>query len=169
MIKDVKESGKTKGGYGGDGRGMMVPPYQQVKVNTVRPDGVDTEKVKANPHYSEEVQLRLVNLIYDPLATLLFKEGGIDPDEAHLLSLTKINSSREAWFWATQFQKEAAFNRYVLRFPCKWPLSRVLRVAFLLARRSIPGQMGPGFMLGVGLAQEQNIMKAEEAGEESNW
>lgn len=124
---------------------------------------------KSRPCYSDEVMLKLVNLLYDPLATDLIKEAGITADEAHLMSLTRINSSKEAWFWAQQIAKEAAYNKYGKGHICSWPISRIQRVAFLLARRSIPGSCGPGFMLGVGLAQEQNIVKAEEAGEENEW
>ncbi len=124
-----------------------------------------TDGIKGSQPYSDEVMLRLVNLIYDPLASLLFKESGLHADEAHLLSLTRINSSKEAWYWAQQIAKEAAYNKYVQKIPCNWPISQVQRVAFLLARRSIPGTCGPGFMLGVGLAQEQNITKSEEPGE----
>lgn len=128
-----------------------------------------TEERKQSPAYSDEVMLRLTNLIYDPLATLLFDQAGIHPDEAHLLSLTRINSSREAAFWAQQISKEAAYNRYIKHHPCTWPISQVWRVAFLLARRSIPGVCGPGFTMGVSLAQEQSITKSEEAGEEGDW
>jgi len=127
------------------------------------------EDLKSRPDYSEEVQLRLTNLIYDPLATMLFENAGIHPDEAHLLSLTRINSSREAAAWAQQITREAIYNIYVNRHKCDWAPSQIWRVAFLLARRSIPGTCGPGFMLGVGLAQEQSITKQEEPSEEKEW
>jgi hypothetical protein len=42
-------------------------------------------------------------------------------------------------------------------------------VAFLLARRSLPGTVGGAFALGVGLAQEQQISRSEEGAEEDNW
>jgi len=138
------------------------------KDKSVRRDEVRDE-LKGRPDYSEEVQLRLTNLIYDPLATMLFREAGIDPDEAHLLSLTRINSSREAASWAQQITREAIYQQYVHNKVCSWPASQIWRVAFLLARRSIPGQCGPGFTLGIGLAQEQNITKAEEDGETKEW
>ena len=127
------------------------------------------EDLKSRPDYSEEVQLRLTNLIYDPLATMLFENAGIHPDEAHLLSLTRINSSREAAAWAQQITREAIYNIYVNRHKCDWAPSQIWRVAFLLARRSIAGTCGPGFMLGVGLAQEQSITKQEEPSEEKEW
>ncbi len=120
-----------------------------------------TDRIKErSSHYSDEAMLKMVNLLYDPLTIELCEETGVK-DEAQLLSLTLINSSREAYFWALQLAKEATFsiNR-------TWPLSRVIRVAFLLARRSL--QM-KAFMLGVGLAQEQAITKTEEAGEETEW
>jgi len=128
-----------------------------------------TEELKQRPDYSEDVQLRLTNLIYDPLATMLFENAGIHPDEAHLLSLTRINSSREAAAWAQQITREAIYNIYVNKHACDWSPSQIWRVAFLLARRSIPGTCGPGFMLGVGLAQEQSITKQEEPSEEKEW
>ena len=129
----------------------------------------DEVDMKSRPCYSDEVMLKLVNLLYDPLATDLIREAGITADEAHLMSLTRINTSKEAWYWAQQIAKEAAYNKYAKGHVCSWPVSRIQRVAFLLARRSIPGSCGPGFMLGVGLAQEQSIVKAEEASEEDTW
>ena len=124
------------------------------------------DALKQGSHYSEEAILKMVNLIYDPLTIALCAEIGI-ADEAHLLSLTLINSSREAWHWSVQMMKEAALMVRV-RLPKgeapklhqrTWQLSKVQRVAFLLARRSL---MMTAFKLGVGLAQEQNIAKAEE-------
>ena len=124
------------------------------------------DALKQGSHYSEEAILKMVNLIYDPLTIALCAEIGI-ADEAHLLSLTLINSSREAWHWSVQLMKEAALLQRVriekddkLKLHERsWPLSKVQRVAFLLARRSL---MMTAFKLGVGLAQEQNIAKAEE-------
>lgn len=118
------------------------------------------EELKRSPHYSEEAMLKMVNLLYDPLTTQLCEEVGIAA-QAQLLSLTRINSSREAFFWATQMAKEATFNT-----ERKWPLSQIIRTAFLLARRSIDMK---AFMLGVGLAQEQAITKTEETGEDADW
>lgn len=138
-------------------------PYRQVTKAEVN------DELKNRPDYSEEVQLRLTNLIYDPLATMLFENAGIHPDEAHLLSLTRINSSREAASWAQQITREAIYQQYVNGHACTWPASQIWRVAFLLARRSIPGTCGPGFMLGVGLAQEQNITKEEGDVESKEW
>lgn len=126
-------------------------------------------ELKSRPDYSEEVQLRLTNLIYDPLATMLFENAGIHPDEAHLLSLTRINSSREAASWAQQITREAIYQQYVHGHTCAWPASQIWRISFLLARRSIPGTCGPGFMLGVGLAQEQQITKEESDQEGKDW
>ena len=122
--------------------------------------------LKQGSHYSEEAILKMVNLIYDPLTIALCAEIGI-ADEAHLLSLTLINSSREAWHWSVQMMKEAALTQRVrihkgdlLKLHQRsWQLSKVQRIAFLLARRSL---MMTAFKLGVGLAQEQNIAKAEE-------
>ena len=145
----------------------LMPESRQLETTSSKP--VDNEDLKGRPDYSEEVQLRLTNLIYDPLATMLFDNAGIHPDEAHLLSLTRINSSREAASWAQQITREAIYNIYVHHHECDWGPSQIWRVAFLLARRSIPGVCGPGFMLGVGLAQEQSITKSEEPGEEKDW
>lgn len=144
---------------------MLPPPPPPPRRSKQEIDEDVSEGMKQSPPYSDEVMLRLVNLIYDPLATILFREAGMHADEAHLLSLTRVNSSKEAWYWAQQIAKEAAYNKYVQKIPCNWPISQVQRIAFLLARRSIPGTCGPGFMLGVGLAQEQNITKSEEPGE----
>jgi hypothetical protein len=124
------------------------------------------DSLKQGSHYSEEAILKMVNLIYDPLTIALCAEIGI-ADEAHLLSLTLINSSREAWHWSVQLMKEAALLQRVRLAKDEapklhqrtWPLSKVQRVAFLLARRSLTMT---AFKLGVGLAQEQNIAKAEE-------
>ena len=125
-----------------------------------------SDSLKQGSHYSEEAILKMVNLIYDPLTVALSAEIGI-ADEAHLLSLTLINSSREAWHWSVQLMKEAALLQRVRitkgdvpkLHQRTWQLSKVQRVAFLLARRSL---MMTAFKLGVGLAQEQNIAKAEE-------
>ena len=129
----------------------------------------DANELKDKPYYSDEAQLRMINLTFDPLASALFRENGIDPDEAHLLGLTRINNSREAMMWAQGIAREAAFNRYVNHMDTVWPVSKVRRIAFLIARRSLPMVMGGGFVAAVNVAQEQNITKGEEAGEESNW
>lgn len=130
---------------------------------------VEKRDRKDSPNYSDDAMLRLVNLIYDPMSTALLEDCGIDPDEAHLLGLTRVNSSKEAWMWAQQITKESAFGKYVLGVRPKMSLTQIRRIAFLLARRSIPGDCGPGFMLGVGLAQEQNITKSEEEVEGQDW
>lgn len=157
------------------------PPKDSRGLNRFTPDKVRRAKAEDDgdpeltdrPEYSERALLRLVNLVYDPIAALTMLEGaGVHPSESHLLSLTKINSSKEAWFWAHQITKEAAYRKYVEHIPVDWPLSQVLRVAFLLARRSItniPGQCGPGFTTAVNVALEQNIIKQEEAAERADW
>jgi len=121
----------------------------------------DNEKLKLKSYYSDEALLKMVNLLYDPLTVALVKQIGIS-DEAHLLSLTRINSSREAYFWSVQIAKESALN------PDRtWRISKIIRVAFLLARRSLDMR---AFMLGVGLAQEQALTKSDEGvGEEAEW
>lgn len=154
-----------------DGRGVNRFTADKVRRPKADDDG-DTE-ITDRPEYSERALLRLVNLVYDPIAALTMLEGaGVHPSESHLLSLTKINSSKEAWFWAHQITKEAAYRKYVEHIQVDWPLSQVLRVAFLLARRSItniPGQCGPGFTTAVNVALEQNIIRQEEAAERADW
>ncbi len=162
-VVETDEAGR-KPGTSVARRNPLLPP-EPPKRSRQEVDEDVAEGMKLSPPYSDAVMLRLVNLIYDPLATILFREAGLHADEAHLLSLTRVNSSKEAWYWAQQIAKEAAYNKYVQKIPCNWPISQVQRIAFLLARRSIPGTCGPGFMLGVGLAQEQNITKSEEPGE----
>jgi hypothetical protein len=134
-----------------------------------RPRNSDSDELKDKPYYSDEAQLRMINLTFDPLASALFKENGIDPDEAHLMGLTRINNSREAMMWAQGIAKEAAFNRYVNGVTTTWPVSKIRRVTFLIMRRSLPMVMGGGFVAAVNVAQEQTITKGEEASEESSW
>lgn len=131
----------------------------------------DPSDLSNRPEYSSEVQLRVVNLTLDPISSMtkFLEEVGIHPDEAHLLSLTRVNSSKEAMHWANQVTKEAAFEIYVNKRPCRYPLSQIRRMAFLLARRSIPGACGAGFTAAVNIAMEQNITQSEEAGEQSAW
>ncbi len=129
------------------------------------------ERIKGGTRYSDEYMLKMANLVFDPMALELCKQAGLK-DEGHLLGLTRINSSKEAFYWARQMTLEAAYNRdndpelLEKLGDDKWPLSKVFRVAFLLLRRSLEMK---GFMLGVGLAQEQSIMKTEETGEGTEW
>jgi len=126
------------------------------------PDVSDSEVLKQKSYYSDEALLKMVNLLYDPLTLSFIEETGLK-EEAHLLSLTRINSSKEAYFWAVQIAKEAILNN-----PKRtWPISKIIRVGFLLARRSIDMK---AFMLGVGLAQEQALTKGENGVEEdAEW
>jgi hypothetical protein len=146
----------------------MVRPVNPMEVPQKKrnPDG---DELNDKPYYSDTAQLRMINLTFDPLAEALFAENGIDPDEAHLMGLTRINNSREAMMWAQGIAKEAAFNRYVNGVTTTWPVSKIRRVTFLIMRRSLPMVMGGGFVAAVNVAQEQNITKGEEASEESNW
>jgi hypothetical protein len=129
------------------------------------------QTMKGSPRYSDEYMVKMANLVFDPMALELCAQAGIK-DEGHLLGLTRINSSKEAFYWARQITMEAAYNRdtspeLVEKLgDNKWPLSKVFRVSFLLMRRSLDMK---GFMLGVGLAQEQSIMKTEDTGEGSDW
>jgi len=139
------------------------------------PANDDRDELKRHPSYSDEAMLRLTNVIFDPMVAELCREANIK-DEAQLLSFTKINSSREAIYWANQIAKEAYINRYKPGGKTThtdgtplWPIRKVRRVAFLLLRRSMPGTVGGAFALGVGLAQEQQITKSEEGGEEDSW
>ena len=128
----------------------------------------DDEKLKQKSYYSDEALLKMVNLLYDPLTAAFIKQTGIS-EEAHLLSLTRINSSKEAYFWAVQIAKESVLRRMStpIKIRDRWPVSKIIRVGFLLARRSLDMT---GFKLGVGLAQEQALTKAEDvAGEEADW
>lgn len=115
------------------------------------------DKLTNLPHYSNEAMLKMVNVLFDPSMLSLSKELGIK-DEANLLSLTRINSSREIFVWAKQITREAALNPHR-----QWKLGRIFRTSFLFARRSIDMK---AFTMGIGLAQEQNIAKSEESGEE---
>jgi hypothetical protein len=153
---------------------IQTRPKRIIPVTDHEQDKADQAKTKQHnrkdyPAYADDALVKLVNLIFDPMSVSLLEDCGIDPDEAHLLGLTRINSSKEAWMWAQQITKEAAFNKYVNGIKPKMSLTQIRRVAFLFARRSIPGDCGPGFMLGVGLAQEQNITKSEEDVEGQDW
>jgi hypothetical protein len=119
--------------------------------------------------YSDKVQLRLVNLIFDPLSNLSKEaaKAGLHPDDAHLLGLTRVSNSREALYWANQIAREAAFNKYVLKQECDWSIGRIHRLSFLIARRSIPGMCGAGFTTAINVAMEQSISRSEESSEES--
>ena len=153
-----------------NGHEAELPRASAADLRKAQAEASGSTRYKNKTYYSDDVQLRLINLIYDPLAQKLFAHAGIDPDEAHLLGLTRINSSREAMYWAQQIAKEAAFNKYVRHIECDWPISQVQRIAFMLARRSIPGECGPAFMAGVQLANEQAIQKEEQkAGEPVDW
>ena len=130
----------------------------------------EVSSLKENPHYSESAQLRMINLVYDPLSTLtLLKATGIHPDDAHLLSLSKVNSSVEAMAWANQILRESIYREEIQGYPGSWSPSQIWRNAFLLARRSLPGPCGTGFMMGVGLAREQQIAKVDEEGGGDEW
>ena len=98
---------------------------------------------------TDEAQLRLVNLIYDT-------------DEAHILSLTRIRTSREAFLHATQITREAALLKS--RDPVTTPLSKVWRHAYLLLARSIDMH---AFNMAVGLARGQAEAEADAASEEA--
>ena len=155
----------------------VAPPRRSTPVSmrrqVVEVDDVEEPDLKSKPYYSDEAMIKMINLLYDPIVATLCREAGI-ADEAQLLSLTKINSSREAWYWAQQIAKEAFYHRYnrdpnappMPKNYRRWPISKIQRVAFLLARRSLDMK---AFQLGVGLANEQNIVKSEEGGEEDNW
>lgn len=170
--EDVEDKGG--GGNGGTPKGLVLPG-RAAAMKVARDDAMrrgaeaETGSLKQRPYYSDEVMLKLVNLLYDTVVVDLFHEAGLKADIAHLIGLTRINNSREAWYWAQRIAKEAAYNKYAKGFTPSWSIGEIQMVAFLLARRSIPGQVGPGFMLGVGLAQEQSITKAEEAGEEADF
>jgi len=168
VSKEIPKMVSKEVAISGDGHKGMTLGHKG-KVSPVETHTGGTEELKDKPYYSDEVALRMVNLLYDPLATDLMEQAGMSADEAHLLSLTRINNSKEAWYWAQQIAKRAMFNKYAKGHKTTWSADRIQMTAFLLMRRSIPGSCGPGFMLGVGLAQEQNIVKAEEAGEESEW
>lgn len=148
-----------------------TPPMKPASRLSAPKKQKDPADLSNRPEYSSEVQLRVVNLTLDPISSMtrFLEEVGIHPDEAHLLSLTRINSSREALHWANQVTKEAAFEIYVNKRTCRYPLSQIRRMAFLLARRSIPGACGAGFTAAVNIAMEQNITQSEEAGEQSAW
>lgn len=131
-------------------------------------------RLSAGANYSDAVQMRLTNLMYDPLTVALVKETGMN-DEVNLLGLTRINSSREAFYWAAQITKGSARLRLVqlceqTREPdCDlgvnerhWSLRKIFRVAFLIARRSIDMV---AFKEGNKLAMEQQITKSEDTGE----
>lgn len=167
LNKKPKLQAKPNGKNGKD-------PGQEVSVHP-RVIGISTPKVTRDnglvgtAAYSDQAQLRMINLTFDPLADSLFKNAGIDPDEARLLSLTRINTSLEAMRWAQQIAREAAFNIYVNHIQCEWSIAKIRRIAFLLARRSLPTVMGGGFIAAVNVAQQQNIAKSEEAAEEDGW
>ncbi|MDG6912634.1 MAG: hypothetical protein JRN35_06075 [Nitrososphaerota archaeon] len=145
----------------------LLKPDDAKSVRT-RSNGKKPEDVKGglkdSANYNDEALIRLVNLTLAPLSTLLnfLEEAGIHPDEAHLLGLTKINSSLEAWYWATQIMQEAARLKYIQHKEIRMPLTQILRVSFLLLRRSLPGEGGNGFEMAAGLAREQQFGKLEE-------
>lgn len=118
--------------------------------------GRTSDELKQRAIYSDEVQLRVVNLIFDPSELSFIKE--MVKDEVNLLSLTRINSSREIFVWAKQIVREAALSQ-----KRQWPLEKIFRVAFLFARRSLNMD---GFKEAIKVAQEQSIAKSEDVGEE---
>ncbi len=125
-----------------------------------KPDGTsNAEKIQGKPYYTQEALLKVINLLFDPLTIALVEEAGIG-DEGYLLSLTRIYSSREAWHWATEIGQEAFQN------PNRtWSISKIIRCAFLLARRSIGMQ---GFLRGIDIAAQQTLVKDEAVGEEAD-
>jgi hypothetical protein len=167
-LPDDKDDGKERVNDLHKSRTAMVKTNNPMEVPK-RPRDPNSDELKDKPYYSDEAQLRMINLTFDPLASALFRENGIDPDEAHLMGLTRINNSREAMLWANGIAREAAFNKYVNHMDSVWPVSKIRRIAFLIMRRSLPMVMGGGFVAAVNVAQEQNITKGEEASEESNW
>jgi hypothetical protein len=111
-------------------------------------------KEKEKPqNYTEGAALKLVNLLYDV-------------DEAHLLSLTRIKSSREAFMLSMQVVKEAALNPVYDADGKKVPLSRIWRRTFLTLMRSLDMK---AFAWGVGLANNQVEEEAEEPSETGSW
>lgn len=143
-------------------------------------DSDDETKMRQKPYYSDEVFVKMTNLLYDPLSIELCKEADI-ADVAQLLGLTSITSSKEAFYWAHSVAREAFANRYrpggTGGFHIdingnkrrKWSIGKVEMIAFLVARRSMKIPVGSAFALGVGLAQEQTITKSEGTGEEASW
>lgn len=137
-------------------------------------DGPGTMKQKS--YYSDDVFIKMTNLLYDPLTIELCTEADIT-DVAQLLGLTKINSSREAFYWSHRLCVEAFANRYRPGGTGpyhpdgtrKWSIDKLRMVSFMLARRSLPGTVGGAFALGVGLAQEQSITRSDGEGEADDW
>lgn len=140
----------------------------------VKQDGQTPLKQKA--YYSDDALIKMVNLLYDPMTIELCKEAEIS-DIAQLLSLTNIKTSREAFYWSHRIATEAYANRYrpggTGSFhddgTRKWTIGKIEMVAFLIARRSMTMPVGSAFALGVGLAQEQSITKAEDLGDGESW
>ena len=106
------------------------------------------ENSKTKRDYTNEASVRIVNMI-------------LDPDERSLLSLSRINSSRECLLLSIQIAKEAAMDEEI----CKQniPISKVWREAFLLLRRSLDSKT---LSLSFGLAHEQAVSESEAAAEE---
>lgn len=110
--------------------------------------------------------LKLVNLAFDPLDISTLKELHLN-DEANLLGLTLLDSNVEVHRWALSIMREAAkkpLNK--MADPTdesvrRWPLTKIYRVATMLARRSIKMR---GLGMAVGLAGKQSL--AEEEGED---
>jgi hypothetical protein len=127
------------------------------------------EKLLKRAAYSNDAMLKMVTLIFDPLEVATMKELGLT-DEAHLLGLTRINSSLECHHWALSIMKEAGaknLNRDTSVLDGrKWPLSKIYRISFLLARRSVDMR---AFMMGVGLAGKQSIAESEAGEDEGEY
>lgn len=118
------------------------------------------EEVKQTPYYSNEALLKMTNVLFDPIASDLVEQANLNR-EAHILSLGRISSSREAHYWASQITRDAGMN------PKRtWTLDEVYRVAFLLLSRSINMD---AFKLGIGLAGTQAVQETEGVGEDMEW
>lgn len=128
----------------------------------------DKEKEATRKEYSDAI-LKMVNVLFDPLNVETVRELGLT-DESNLLGLTLINSSREAFHWAMSITREAGKRKLARNDDEEnarhWSLSKIKRVAFLIARRSLNMR---AFSMGVGLAGKQSYDTDEGEDIDRGW